>query len=368
MKNALFVILFLFSFVKCCFAYKISPSKGTFFRDGNTEIVISHCNAIYSIAQYFDMIDKNSKYEPGPFAGHRYVPENDSIPFYSVDEYHNDLFKLTRKILYSDYDSIISYIKNTGLLDGSEVYRDSICKVLFFYEYSTEDICCKQQNKYSQKPYDSFNLTKQMSSLSDFAKIMHYDDFFEENYNVYYNYIIKKVPCLEDMRIWMNDMLGKNYERILFFTSPFSDIGFNVNDNVNKSTIVIYGGVNVSDKICDLTPDFGAFEALMWQHLFEHFSFEFEHDDPSLIMDNGFYEKITIAMYLIYCHDMQSEETFLNEKNMIYCKFKELIGPEFKEFSKDIDSIYQKLLMDRDFKEKNLLHLYFECWENLNVR
>ena len=223
MDKFLFVTFLWLFFIEYSFAQSEHSVRECFVKNGNTEIIISHSNAIYSIAQYFDMIDENSKYEQSPDASHRYIPENDSIPFYSDDEYHNELFKLTRKILYSNYDSIISYINNTGLLDGSPIYRDSVYKVLFFYKWSGENFCYSQQDKYGLLSYDSFNMAKQMSALSGFAEIIHYNDFFRENYNAYYDYMTNIVPCIEDMRIWMNEVFDVNYERFDFLTSPFSD-------------------------------------------------------------------------------------------------------------------------------------------------
>ena len=363
MKNKLIVIFIALFVGEFSVAQKQHSQKVCCLREGNTEIEISHCNAIYSIAQYFDMIDENSKYEQSPDASHRYIPENDSIPFYSDDEYHNELFKLTRKILYSNYDSIISYIKNTGLLDGSPIYRDSVYKVLFFYKWSGENFCYSQQDKYGLLSYDSFNMAKQMSALSGFAEIIHYNDFFRENYNVYYDYMTNIVPCIEDMRIWMNEVFDVNYERFDFLTSPFSDpFCLELYENEDSSRVTVIGGAFAFDDIIYDVMENESLKSLLYNsdfYLFEMLMNRYaERVRKKDLLSYDYTYKVLLAMFLLYCNDMQSKDFFEKEKNYVRYRF------GVKSFSNEIEPIYSKLLHLRDKKEKNLLHIYIDMLEN----
>lgn len=361
MKNKIIVIFIVLFIGEFSFAQKQHSQKECCLKDENIEI--SHCNAIYSIAQYFDMIDKNSKYEHSPHASHRYIPENDSIPFYSEDEYHNDLFKLTRTILYSNYDTIISYIKNTGLFDGSSIYMDSVYKALFFYEWSEENFCYSERNKYGLLPFDSLNMAKQMAALNGFAKIIHYDDFFLENYNVYYDYITNRVPCIDDMRIWMNEMFDVNYKMFNFLTSPFSDpFCLELYENEDSSMVTVIGGVFVLDDIIYDVEKNESLKNLLYNsefYLFEMLMNRYaERVRQKDLLSCDYTYKVMLAMFLLYCNDMQSKELF--EKEKIYVRYR--FGAN--SFSNEIEPIYCKLLQLRDKKEKNLFHIYLDMLEN----
>lgn len=338
-----------------------------FMRNGNTEVNISHCSVIYSIAKYFDMIEKKSKYVPGLFSCHRYIPDGDSIPFFGGDDYHNELFKQTRKILYSNYDSIVSYIKATGLVDGSVMYLDSINNVCLLGEYSEEGLCYIQQDKYSLLSYNSIDMKKIMSDLSGFAKLIHYDEFYRENYDVYLDYITDKMTCIEDMRVWMNEMFGVRYKKIDFLTSPYSACFLNFYESDDKSSIIITGGNHIhdddmiddlmkkdsfiEDRVFNFSSGIGCFEGIM--------IFYVDQIIQKNTIFNYNYFNALLAMYLLYCHDMQSEMSFEKEKfvNIIY-----RFGPQF--YKEEIEPLYDKLFLLRDKKEKNLLHIYIDMLEN----
>lgn len=365
MDKFLFVTFLWLFFIEYSFAQSEHSVRECFVKNGNTEIIISHSNAIYSIAQYFDMIDKNSKYVPGPFASHRFIPENDSIPFYSTDEYHNDLFKLTRKILYSNYDSIISFVKDNGLHDGSDMYQESIDKACFFDRYSS--YCFIQQNDFSSLSYDSLKMEKFMSRLSDFAKLIHYDDFFHENNSVYCDYITDRMPCIEDMRVWMNEMFDVNFKKIYFLTSPFSNPNsFELYENCDSLTITMIGGILAQDDmICSVMGKDSFIEDRVSRYnsgfyIFESMimSYVGRIVQKNMILHYNYIREL-LAMYLLYCHDMQSEMSFEKEKfvNIIY-----RFGPQF--YKEEIEPLYDKLFLLRDKKEKNLLHIYIDMLEN----
>lgn len=361
MRNVLILILVLFDIVDFCFAQTKHLGREDFVKNGNTEIKISHSNTLYSIALHFYEIEKSSKFGEGIFKSIIPIPEGDSIAIFLGDDYHYNVFKRTRKILYSNYDSIISSVNPFNWGDVANRCTDPLGKAWFFCDYSKDGILYSKEMK-EVFPYDLLNMDSLMIKLGGFAKLIHYDDFFRENYDVYYEFITGEMPCVEDMRIWMNSMFDINCQSIVFLTSPFAEAycSYSIYDNADKSAIIISGGVPVlnDDNTCGFTSDFETFQSLM-----AHFINRIKQMNPTIFENESFNEKIETAMFLLYCHDMQSEETFKNEKELICCVFKKWSGAGFEDFIMEVELLYNQLMERRDQKEKNLLHIYMDLLE-----
>ncbi len=324
-----------------------------------SEIKISHANALFSIAKYFKKISGELKAKDGLFGPITFVPEGDSIGSYSVDKYHNNVFKETRKMLFSKYDSITSYV-NQSFLNENLYGKDTLYYALFECDYLNNKIYI---NEYNVGFYDLKKLKTCVDWLNNFADLINYEAFLKENESIYNDYLQNKTFKIEDMLIWLNDMFELNYKKIAFKTSPFAHpFDLDVYDSANSSVLNIVGGIYVTDKECDYTSEYRFFSRLLDHYLYLVIDEMGKSDQVEEIMLtdrlNGIVGQMNLALYLLYCYDVKSKNLWENELKWNCCKMEEY---GFENYKEEVKSLLKEIIKERD--KKKLRYIYIDILE-----
>jgi len=328
-------------------------------------VSLSVVNTLFSIADYFDIYDKEL-YEPerekiNPiFRSVRYVPDGDSIGAYFPDDYHDNLYKIVRPIIHSNYKEIVDYI-NTGRPYLSYWKNDvnTITCDSYFYKYKSGKIVKDTISGLSLE--NDTLMENSIQWLEGFAKLMDIERFLKENESVFKDYVDSLTFDVEQYRRWMNKKFHKKYDRFLFRTSPFANpFDFHVYEinSQQKCSLILAGGVFVTNSTCDFSGRFRVFCCISDIYILEITHDFQEKMDSNMSNIKSFFG---CSLFLVYCNENESKEIYNHEKYSFQCKLDGLeVGEKadvsFDDFFDEFLNKYNHLDNDKTLDD---IYVYF---------